>query len=196
MRTLRNPSGWKRKIFLLFTSATSDFEKKPKHLHRFFFSSLSLAQSPYFHNYFHNFLAYFALRNGKKRWKKKRSSSAAGRAGSTFPLKRPLNHNLFGPSFHRISLKMIHALFAAENFLVRLWKFSRIRVENGNAKPNADLGKIFPEILEFLYRPILLEFPLKTETRTELSNFSQICFQFTIKQKKIEWNKNKKNIHI
>lgn len=130
MRTLRNPSGWKRKIFLLFTSATSDFEKK--HLHRFFFSSLSLAQSPYFHNYFHNFLAYFALRNGKKRWKKKGSSSAAGRAGSTFPLKRPLNHNLFGPSFHCISLKMIHALFATENFLVRLWKFSRIRVENGN----------------------------------------------------------------
>lgn len=83
-----------------------------------FSSSLSLAQCPYFHNYFHNFLAYFALRNGKKRNGRKRKIliHAAGRASSTFPLKRPLNHNLFGPSFHCISLKMIYALFVAENF--------------------------------------------------------------------------------
>lgn len=166
-----------------------------------FSSSLSLAQCPYFHNYFHNFLAYFALRNGKKRNGRKRKIliHAAGRASSTFPLKRPLNHNLFGPSFHCISLKMIYALFVAENFR------SEIASERVLANPASKTealkteyaSKFPPRILEFFYlRPISLEFPLKTETRAELSNFSQICFRFTMKQKKKKNNKNKNKRNI
>lgn len=53
---------------------------------------------------------------------------------------------------------MMYALFVAENFLVRLWELSRIRVENRNRETECASGQNFPEILEFLYRRILLEF--------------------------------------
>lgn len=99
----------------------------------FSFRPSSLAQCPYFHNYFHNFLAIYFVRHVMERnVGRKRDPFAGGRASSTFPLKRPLNHNLFGPSFHCISLKMIYALFVVRELSCRLWVFSR---GNRSAKP-------------------------------------------------------------
>lgn len=78
---------------------------------------------------------------------------------------------------------MMYALFVAENFLVRLWEFSRIRVENRNRETECASGQNFPEILEFLYRRILLEFPLKTETCTEILEFFSNLFSIYHKTK-------------
>lgn len=199
MRTLRDPSGWKKNLPLYY----SDFEeKKPKHLHPFFFFPrrfLSL-NAPIFITIsitFSHISRYVMERNVMEG--KGILIHAAGRASSTFPLKRPLNHNLFGPSFHCISLKMIYALFVAENFR------SEIASERVLANPASKTealkteyaSKFPPQILQFFYlRPISLEFPLKTETRAELSNFSQICFRFTMKQKKKKNNKNKNKRNI